>query len=573
VHDHFALALAAGQLGTWRWDIATGVTTWDVALEQLFGLEPETFDGTMDAWVALLHPDDVSHVMEVVQRATAERSPYELEHRVVWPDGSVRWLYCRGMVTLDDDGNVTGTIGCTGDITARKQLELDAERRIADAERVAARERLHRERLEFLDGLNDSALSATDHRELMRNVAGAAVPQLGDWCAIYFLPEGATGPEVEVAHADPDKTVWAEELLHRYPYDSDAPRGVPAVIRTGQIEFVPLISPESIERAIAGVEDRALAEELRSIVNALQVTSLITVPLRTKRGVIGAIRFVSAESGRQFDDDDVALGRTVAGRIAEALENTWLTDQQRVIAGTLQAALLPPRLPDIDGLSVAVRYWAAGTATEVGGDFYDVFKIDERRWAIVIGDVCGTGSNAAAVTAIARHTIRAAATHGAQHHEVLAWVNDALHAGNRDLFCTATYSTLERVDDETWRFISVAGGHPLPIVVAADGTPTTIGRPGTLLGVLPDIQTTTGEVLLRPGDTLILHTDGVTDVRPPYELDPETVINIAIEAAAGSRTADDVATRLGQAVDRVLPIPDRHDDVALVVVHILQPSE
>ncbi len=102
----------------------------------------------------------------------------------------------------------------------------------------------------------------------------------------------------------------------------------------------------------------------------------------------------------------------------------------------------------------------------------------------MIGDVCGTGPNAAAVTAIARHTIRAAATHGADHHEVLAWVNDALHAGNRDLFCTAIYSTLEHVDDETWRFISVAGGHPLPIVVSADGSTHTVGRPGTLLGVL-----------------------------------------------------------------------------------------
>ena len=90
--------------------------------------------------------------------------------------------------------------------------------------------------------------------------------------------------------------------------------------------------------------------------------------------------------------------------------------------------------------------------------------------------------------------------------------------------------------------------------------------------MLPETQTTIGEVLLHPGDTLILHTDGVTDVRPPYELDPETVTNIAIEAAAGSRTADDIATRLGQAVDRVLPIPDRHDDVALVVVHILRQS-
>jgi PAS domain S-box-containing protein len=573
LHDHFALALAAGQLGTWRWDMATSLTVWDAALEQLFGLEPGAFDGTMDAWVALMHPEDADHALAVVELAVSERAPYELEHRVIWPDGTVHWLYCRGMVTFDDEGNVTGTIGCTGDVTARKQLEIDAERRVAEAERVAERERLHREQFEFMDRLNDSAISAADHRELMHNVAAAAVPQLGDWCALYFVPEGATAPEVEVAHRDPAKVAWAEELLQRFPYDPDAPRGVPAVIRTGLVEFVPKLSAESVDRAIDRVADSTLAEELRSIVDALQVTSLITVPLRTKRGVVGAIRFVSAESGRQFDDGDVALGRTVAGRIAEALESTWLTDQQRAIAGTLQAALLPPRLPDIDGASVAVRYWAAGTATDVGGDFYDIFELDGRRWAIVIGDVCGTGPNAAAVTAIARHTIRAAATHGTEHHDVLAWVNDALHAGNRDLFCTAIYSTLERVDDDddTWRFISVAGGHPLPIVVAADGSTTAIGRPGTLLGVLSEIETTTAEVLLRPGDTLMLHTDGVTDVRPPYELDPERVMSLAAEAADGARTADDIATRFGLAIHRVLPIPDRHDDVALVVVHILQP--
>ena len=570
LHDHFALALAAGHLGTWRWDMATGVTSWDETLEQLFGLEPGTFDGTMEAWLALLHPDDVSGVLAVVERATTQGGSYELEHRAIWPDGTVHWLYCRGMVTFDGDGNVTGTIGCTGDITARKQLDIETERRIRDAERVAIRERIQRERLEFLDGLNDSALSAGDHRQLMRNVAAAAVPQLGDWCAVYFVAEGTASPALEVAHSDPAKVVWAEELLHRLPYDPDAPHGVPAVIRTGEIEFIPKLSAESVERAIEGIADTTLAAELRTIVNELQLTSVITVPMRTKRGIIGAIRFVSAESGRQFDDDDVALGRTVAGRIAEALENTWLTDQQRTIAGTLQAALLPPRLPDIDGASVAVRYWAAGAVTDVGGDFYDIFALGDRRWAIVIGDVCGTGPNAAAVTAIARHTTRAAATHGADHHEVLCWVNDALHSGNRDLFCTAIYSTLEHVDDETWRFTSVAGGHPLPIVVSADGSTHAVGRPGTLLGVFREISTTTGEAILHPGDTLILHTDGVTDVRPPYELDPETVTGLAAEAADGARTADDVATRLGLAIHRVLPIPERHDDVALVVVHILR---
>ncbi|MGH9134283.1 MAG: PP2C family protein-serine/threonine phosphatase, partial [Ilumatobacteraceae bacterium] len=395
-----------------------------------------------------------------------------------------------------------------------------------------------------------------------------AVPHLGDWCAVYFIPEGASVPEFEVAHRDPAMVSTAEQLLRRFPYDRDARGGVANVIRTGEVDFVPELTVASIERAIERVAPPELAGELRAITGALRPTSMITVPLRAKRGVVGAIQFVSAESGRRFDTADVALSRTVAGRVAEALESAWLTDQQRTIAGTLQASLLPPRLPDVPGTSIAVRFWAAGAVTEVGGDFYDVFRIGDRRWAIVIGDVCGTGPNAAAVTVIARHTMRAAATHGAEHREVLDWVNEALHAGNRDLFCTAIYSTLEQIDDESWRFVSVAGGHPLPILVTADGATSVVGSPGTLLGVLPTIQAEPSAVALGPGDTLILYTDGVTDVRPPYDLDPDRVVELAIEATRDGGTADDIAARLGRAISNVLPIPDRHDDVALVVIRI-----
>jgi serine phosphatase RsbU (regulator of sigma subunit) len=282
--------------------------------------------------------------------------------------------------------------------------------------------------------------------------------------------------------------------------------------------------------------------------------------------VVGAMRFVSAESKRRFDDEDVRLAQAAADRVAEALDNAWLTEQQRHIAATLQGALLPPRLPEIEGLSVAVRYWAAGGASQVGGDFYDVFGIGDGRWAIVIGDVCGTGPNAAAVIAIARHTIRAAAKHGADHRAVLDWLNDALHAGNRDLFCTAVFSTLERIDGRAWRYTAVAGGHPLPVVVRADGTATTVGAPGTLLGVMPAIEATSTEVNLGPGDTLVLYTDGLTDVAPPHDLEPAALLQLMSQAAATDGSADDVAARLGALVESVLPIPERNDDLALVVV-------
>ncbi len=291
------------------------------------------------------------------------------------------------------------------------------------------RERVLRERLEFLAELNRVALAANDYRSLMRAVTAAAVPELGDWCTLHFVPEPGGTPEVEVAHTDVAKIEWAAQMRQRYPFDPDGVRGIPAVIRTGRLEFLREIDPEFVDRAIHEAGGDAIRDELLDLVEKLQLTSVITVPLNTNRRTIGAMQFVSAESGRVYDHEDVALAQAAAGRIAEALDNVWLTEQHRLIATKLQAALLPPRLPEVDGLTIAAWYWAAGAVSEVGGDFYDAFAIDDRKWAVVIGDVCGTGPDAAAVTAIARHTIRAAATHGHQPAEVLSWLNDALARG------------------------------------------------------------------------------------------------------------------------------------------------
>jgi PAS domain S-box-containing protein len=566
--EHLMLALAAGDLGTWRWDMATGAMRWDVTMERLFGLEPGSFGGTFEAWVSLLHPDDVEEALAILERAIADQEPYEIEHRVLWPDGSVHWLHGRGQVTVDATGKVTGTIGCTIDVTTRKRLELDAARRTRDAEVLAERERLQRERLEALTALDEAALRARDHRTLMRDVTAAVLPHLGDWCAVCFVPEPGAAPEVEVAHRDPTKLRWAKELQEGFPYDSRAAMGIPAVIRTGKTEFLRDVEEELPDHVIGAGVHNAPSGEREAIAEELQLTNIITVPLHTKRGVIGAMQFVSAESKRQYDHEDVSLAQAAAGRVAEALDNAWLTEQHRTIARTLQAALLPPRIPQIEGVSIAVRHWAAGAVSEVGGDFYDVFRVDDQRWALVIGDVCGTGPNAAAVTAIARHTIRAAATHGASAVEVLYWANDALHAGNRELFCTAIYSTLERLDGSTWRYTCAAAGHPLPLLVRRDGSSSTVGQWGTLLGVVPTLTVVTETVDLEAGDTLVLYTDGVTDVAPPYGLDGDALIRMVTDAAMTEGTAEDVLERLGEAIQDLLPIPERNDDMALVVVRV-----
>jgi len=563
--DHLVLALDAGDLGTWRWDMATGVTTWDATLERLFGLEPGTFPGTFEAWVDLLHPDDAPGTLAIMERALADRAPYDVEHRVIWPDGSIHWLQGRGMVTVDAGGNVTGTIGCTGDVTARTLLLAEASDRARVAEALAQHERRRREQLEFLSELNDAILNADDHRDLMRAVAAAAVPRLGDWCAIHFLAEPGSPPEVEVAHTDPLKVAWARSLIERFPFNPDAEFGVALAIRTGRTTFYRDLDRAVLDTLLAHTE--LPADEVRAALDRLQPTSAIIVPLRSKQGVVGAMQFVGAESGRHYDETDLALAEATAGRVAEALDSAWLTERQRTIAATLQQALLPPRLPEIEGMTVAARYWAAGVANQVGGDFYDIFRAADQQWAVVIGDVCGTGPDAAAVTAIARHTIRAAATHGVTPTEVLEWLNDALYAGNRDLFCTTLYATVERQDDGTWRYRSITGGHPLPILVRADGSTAAVGRPGRLIGAFPTVAATPYEMTLQAGDTLILYTDGVTDIHPPHHLDEEAFCEL-VGATVTAPAAEGMIEQLRDAIDRWLPLASRHDDMAIVVLHV-----
>lgn len=564
--DRLRLALEAGRLGTFRWDLASGTVTWDETLERLFGLEPGTFPGTFDAWVALLHPDDRDEVLATVDRAVAERGEYRIEDRVIWPDGTVRWLQGRGKVTLGPDGEVTGTIGVSVDITDRKGAEQRAE---AEARALAAAvegERLQRTRLEFLSGLTTSSLATDHHRELMEAVTRAAVPMLGDWCSLHFQPEPTAAPDVAVAHVDPDRVAWFTEVAERFPYDPDAPTGVPRVIRTGEVEFVPEVTPDVVEAVLADAPSGTDRDEARAVLDALGLTSVITVPLRTDRGVLGAIRFVSAESGRRYDEDDLALARATAGRVAEMLERLWFSDQQRYIASTLQAALLPPGLPDIAGIELAARYWAAG-AVDVGGDFFDVFSVDDDRWRVLIGDVCGTGSDAAALTSIARHTARAAARHGQDDAAVLHWMNDAVLDSDRDLFCTTCYASFERAG-EAIRLQVTTGGHPLPVVAHPDGSTEEVGDHGTLLGVFRDVDACSGSATLAPGDVVVFHTDGATDVPPPAGLDPQGWADLVSRAAAGARNADSVADRIHAELAARLPIARREDDIALVVLRV-----
>ena len=558
--ERLALALEAGGFGTWHWDIATGAVEWDSKLEELYGMAPGEFDGTYDAYVALLHPDDAAAVLERVQEAIRSKSAYVVEHRVVWPDGSVHWVQGKGRVTLDEAGEVTGTIGCTADVTEAMQVAIEQEHSRAAAVAAAETERVSRERLQFLGEINDALSRSNDEHQLMRNVTRAAVPRLGDWCVIFVLPEtGDADPEVEIAHVDPAMVAYAQELQRRFPYDANATTGIPAVIRSGRSEF----HPEIDERLLL---DADATGEAREVVRSLDLGSAIAVPLVKRGRVIGAMQFVNSVSSRSYTDADLALAEAVAARIASALTNFRLTQHQRMIATTLQASLLPGSLPEIPGLEIAVRYWASGEGTQVGGDFYDVFEVDEG-WAVVIGDVCGTGPAAASLTGLVRHTIRALAWQNAAHDEVLRQVNTAILRSGRETFCTSLFATMTR-SGLGFSFEMASGGHPLPILVRTGGATEVVGTPGTLLGVYADPRTFTVSTELAPGDTIMLYTDGITDVRPPHDLSSDALEEIVRRAAGSADSAAGVIDRLGRELAAILPISERNDDIAILVLKV-----
>ncbi|HYF45628.1 MAG TPA: SpoIIE family protein phosphatase, partial [Acidimicrobiales bacterium] len=549
---------AAG-LGTWRWDIASGRVEWDARLEALYGFEPGTFPGTFDAYQERIHPDDREQMLATVEAARQDRRPYKVEHRIMWPDGTVRWVQGSGTVTVGPDGEVNGALGCSLDVTELMEARLELAVAAGEAEAAAARERLHRQRLEFLGQVNDALAASGNRQEIMVNVSRAAVPRLGDWCLLYVVADRPGPPERVAAHADPDREAWASELGRDLTWDPDAPVGMPAVFRTGMPEFHPTVTPAELAAL-------PLTDAQRELVEALGITSIISVPLVKRGRVIGGLQFVMAESGRTYDEDDLTLAESVAARVASALENRRLADQQQHIAATLQASLLPERLPDIPGLQAAVRYWAAGEATEVGGDFYDLFPVADGRWAACIGDVCGTGPVAASLTSMARNTLRLCAWRGDDPVTVLTWLNRAMLATRPGWFLTAAYLTVTP-SEQGFDVEVTAAGHPLPIRVPADGPAELVGRPGTLLGAFEEVQLRPDCTRLAPGDTLVLYTDGICDVAPPHGLTEEQVTALVEQAVAEAGDAvDEVADRIHAALEAVVPLDDRNDDIALLVL-------
>jgi phosphoserine phosphatase RsbU/P len=386
--------------------------------------------------------------------------------------------------------------------------------------------------LTFLAEASELLAQSLDVDLTMALIPRLIVPRLGQWSAVYGLDEWGEPQLSATAHADEGALPGLLADLKQSGPESPQFR-LREAVRSGF--QVPLTGP---------VEGFA-------------------VPLVAPGGRLGALA-VGRHLDRRHDPEEIAITVDLARRAALALDNARIHGERRRVAQTLQQSLLPPALPVVAGIGLGAEYVPTLGDADVGGDFYDVVPMPDGRWLVVIGDVSGKGVQAATVTGLVRDVIRVLVRDGRPLPEMLVRINETLVERGAGRYCTLCMAAvalgqLQRVEVELH-----LAGHDRPVLVGGDGGASFVGTPGTALGLLEKVATPSQDVILRPGETLVFYTDGVTERRRGTELFGIERLRAAAGELAGYG-ADVVAARLRSAALGFSAEPPR-DDIAILAI-------
>lgn len=414
---------------------------------------------------------------------------------------------------LDDDRGALLARVAAALATATDRARL----RAADAER--------RHWLGLIDEAGALLAGSLDQDMTMALTGQVVVPELATWCAIHLRDER-------------DRLVL-EQVWHE---DERQIGPIARALEAADVEQLPASD----------------AGPLRGPVQHL--------PLTVRGREIGVLT-LGRPGGAPLTGEILQVAESLARRAAMAIDNAQVHGALKAAGHALQSSLLPPTIQVPPGLDVGVVYEPAGQSSTAGGDFYDLFPIGDGRWCWVVGDVCGTGAEAAAVTGLARHTIRALALAGLPTGVTLERLNAAiLDEGERARFLTLVGGVVEPVRDGRARLTLVVAGHPPPLLVR-DGVTVPVGSPQSLLGVEERVAFVEDHVELRRGDLLVALTDGVLERRDGNRmLGEEGVLEAELAACAGL-PAQTVADRVRRLVLDFVPGAHR-DDMAILALRV-----
>ncbi|MEU6352492.1 SpoIIE family protein phosphatase [Streptomyces sp. NPDC047072] len=414
------------------------------------------------------------------------------------------------------------------------------------------------ERLALLAETTTQLTSTLDVEEALRRLVGLVVPRLADWVIVDLITERDEVWRTLVVHVDADGggVVRREDLQGPMPpVSEESPMPLSRALR-GVAST--LAGPQTYRRA----PDSGIAVEQRHLFESTGMHSAAIAPVRGTRAVLGALTVGRSENPKPFAPGDLPLIEDIARRAGLALDNARLYQRQRKVAETMQNHLLPqlPRVPD---LQMAARYLPAPDASQVGGDWYDAFQLSDGATALAVGDVVGHDLEAAAGMAQVRNMLRAYAwAQQESPSRIVTRLDQAVQHITDVTMATLVFARIEAAEAGQWRLTWTNAGHPPPLLISRDGLADylTDGH-GILMGTGAGAPRPDATVLLPPGSTLVLYTDGLVE-DPGHTLD-EGLNRLRRHAAALAHRPLSAFT--DQLLHRVRPT-DNDDDVALLAL-------
>jgi PAS domain S-box-containing protein len=514
------------------------VTSWNPAAERLYGYAAEEAIGQHISF--LVPADRRNEEKTILQRVR------NLERLETYETERIRKDGARIDVALTISPLENPSRGVVGASVIARDITAQQRRRRAQ---------------EFLVAASRTLDASLDPTETARTIVATAVPELAELCVIDLVREDGRLGDSIVAGADPAAAARLERIRRETPLDPRGEHPVAQVLREGR----PMIWRDL--KAPTIVDQVAQSEDHRQLMDDAGYNSAAVVALIARGHTLGALSFLHASPDLRYDPDDLDFLTELGDRAAMALDNARLYRERDRIAVNLQRGLRPPSPAQIEGLEISVVFEAAGERIEIGGDVYDVLPTEDGCW-VLIADVAGKGSAAAAVSVAVRHAVRGLTREIDEPEEVLRRVNELLLDGTSlNDFATALLVRLRR-GSHGWSFALAAAGHPPAVHVATGGVAQLGG--GAVLGAWPEASIERHEALLAGGDTLVLCTDGWLEAGPrARHREPE-----ALAAAALSHSG----LQLGEMTEQlrldavVRGEGSLRDDMAILAIRAASPE-